>query len=319
MSSKRGGYENAPKVSSEIGQSASGVRHMHALILGFGFGIVTASVLAISTVALSLQFSVTNFPNFAHGEMMTVGAYTSYTTYNITHSAVVAALVALVAGAIVGVLINAIVISPFRKKNTATLTLFVLTIGIALIIQNGVLWIYGGSSLRLPIDPGTPHHILGMDLTTPELIIVGLAIVIMLAVHGLLKYTVFGRAQRAVAESPMLAEASGISSNRVITLTWILTGGLAGLAGFILALTTGSLTPGMGFSFLLVVFAAAILGGIGSPYGAMAGALAVGLAMEIGATYIPSDYKQVVAFAILIAVLLVRPQGMVPAKRLAAA
>jgi neutral amino acid transport system permease protein len=292
---------------------------MHALVLGFGFGIVTASVLAISTVALSLQFSVTNFANFAHGEMMTVGAYASLTTYQSTHNAILAGLAALVIGSLLGTLMNSVVIAPFRRRDTASLTLFVLTIGLSLILQNAVLWRYGGSSLRLAIEPGLPHKFAGIELTTVQMIIIGGGVLIMLGVHVLLKYTVFGRAQRAVAESPTLAESSGINSDRIISLTWLLTGGLAGLSGFILALTTGSLTPGMGFSFLLVVFAAAILGGIGHPYGAMAGALAVGLAMEISATYIPSDYKTVVAFVILILVLLVRPQGLVPSKRLAAA
>ncbi|UQX88962.1 branched-chain amino acid ABC transporter permease [Jatrophihabitans telluris] len=292
---------------------------MHALILGIGFGIVTAAVLAISTVALSLQFSVTNFPNFSHGEFMTIGAYSSYSAYQATHSAIVACVVAMAVGAILGVGVNMLLLAPFGRKNTASLTLFVVTIGLSLILQNAVLWRYGGSSLRLQIEPGLPHHILGFELTTAQLIIIGGAVLSMAGVHVLLKYTVFGRAQRAVAESPMLAEASGIKSGRVINLTWLLTGALTGLAGFVLALTTGSLTPVMGFSFLLVVFASAILGGIGHPYGSMAGAVAVGLAMEVSATYIPSDYKTVVAFVILIAVLLVRPQGLVPSKRLAAA
>ena len=292
---------------------------MHALILGIGFGLVTASVLAISTVALSLQFSVTNFPNFAHGEIMTVGAYTSYSMYQATNSAILAGLVAVFSGALLGFLMNTVVIARFRRKNAANLSLFVVTIGLALIIQNTVLWIYGGSALRLPIDPGLPHKILGFEFTNVELMIIAGALLIMVGVHVLLRYTVFGRAQRAVAENPTLAEASGINSGRIINLTWLLTGSLTGLAGFVLAITTGSLTPGMGFSFLLVVFASAILGGIGQPYGAMAGALIVGVAMEVSATYIPSDYKQVVAFVILIGVLLFRPQGIIPAKRLAAA
>jgi branched-subunit amino acid ABC-type transport system permease component len=292
---------------------------MHALVLGIGFGLVTAAVLAISTVALSLQFSVTNFPNFSHGELMTVGAYASLTTYRATHSPVLAGVAAVVVGALLGALINRVVIAPFRRRNTAGLTLFVLTIGLSLILQNAVLWRYGGQTLRLPIEGGPPHHIAGFLLTTEQLLIISGAVVIMLGVHLVLKYTVFGRAQRAVAESTMLAEASGINSGRIINQTWLLTGGLAGLAGFVLALTTGALTPGMGFSFLLVVFAAAILVGIGQPYGAMAGAVAVGLAMEVSATYIRSDYKTVVAFVILIVALLFRPQGLVPAKRMAAA
>lgn len=292
---------------------------MNALLLGVGFGLATAAVLAISTVALSLQFSVTNFPNFAHGEMMTVGAYAAYSTYLAWGNVVLSGVASIVAGALLGVLMNLTVIAPFRKRNAAPLTLFVLTIGIALIVQNVVLFHYGGQTVTLQVNGGAPHHILGLELTTEQLIIIGVAIVVMLGVHGMLKYTAFGRAQRAVAESPTLAESSGISSRRIINLTWMITGSLAGLAGYALALDTGGLTPSMGFDFLLVVFAAAILGGIGQPYGAMLGAVVVGLAMEISASYIPSDYKQVVAFAILIVALLVRPQGLIPAKSLAVA
>jgi branched-subunit amino acid ABC-type transport system permease component len=137
-------------------------------------------------------------------------------------------------------------------------------------------------------------------------------------VHLLLRYTYFGRAQRAVAENLALARASGINAARVINRTWLLTGSLAGLAGYVLGISTGGLYPAMGFQFLLVVFAAAILGGIGQPYGAMAGALVVGVTMEVSALYISSDYKTVIAFGLLIAALLVRPQGLVAARRAAA-
>lgn len=292
---------------------------MHAFTLGIGFGLVTAAVLAISAVGLSLQFSVTNFPNFAHGELMTIGAYASLTTYRATHNAALACVASILAGALVGALMNRLVFVPFRRRNTVGLTLFVLTIGISLVLQNSVLWLYGSKTVRLPIGGGTPHHLGVFLLTTSQLMVIAGAIVIMLGVHLLLKYTLFGKAQRAVAESPTLAEASGVSSLRVVNRTWFLTGGLAGLSGFILALTTGSLTPTMGFSFLLIVFAAAILGGIGQPYGAMAGAVVVGLAMEVGAVYIRADYKTAVAFALLIVALLMRPQGLIPAKKMAAA
>lgn len=292
---------------------------MNALLLGAGFGLATAAVLAIATVALSLQFGVTNFPNFAHGEMLTVGAYAAYSTYRAWGNVVLSGVASIVAGALLGVLMNLAVIAPFRRRNAAPLTLFVLTIGISLIVQNAVLFTYGGQTATLQINGGAPHHILGLALTTEQLIIIGIAIVVMLGVHGMLKYTWFGRAQRAVAENPTLAESSGISSRRIINLTWAITGSLAGLAGYVLALDAGGLTPTMGFNFLLVVFAAAILGGIGQPYGAMLGAVVVGLAMEISASYIPSDYKEVVAFAILIVALLLRPQGLIPAKGLAVA
>lgn len=291
---------------------------MNTFFLGIGFGLVTASVLAISTVALSLQFGVTRVPNFAHGEIMTVGAYAALSTDRATHNAILAAVAAVAAGAVLGVGTNKLLFGPFRNRNVARLTLFVLTIAASLIIQNVVLLAYGGSTRSLPLGGGPPHRVGPFLFTSQQELIIGLAVVIMLGVHLLLRYTYFGRAQRAVAENLALARASGINAARVINRTWLLTGSLAGLAGYVLGISTGGLYPAMGFQFLLVVFAAAILGGIGQPYGAMAGALVVGVTMEVSALYISSDYKTVIAFGLLIAALLVRPQGLVAARRAAA-
>jgi neutral amino acid transport system permease protein len=291
---------------------------MNTLLLGLGFGLVTAAVLAISTVALSLQFGVTRVPNFAHGELMTVGAYAAYSTIRAAHNTLLGAVAAIAVGAILGAAINKLLFGPFRNRQVARLTLFVLTIAASLIIQNAVLLYYNGSTLSLPLSGGTPHKVGPFLFTTQQELIIAVAVVIMLGVHALLRYTYFGRAQRAVAENLSLARASGVNAARVINRTWLLTGALAGLSGFILAVTTGGLYPAMGFQFLLVVFAAAILGGIGQPYGAMAGALVVGVTMEVSALYISSDYKTVVAFGLLILALLFRPQGLVAPRRAAA-
>ena len=291
---------------------------MSTLFLGLGFGLVSASVLAISTVALSLQFGVTRVPNFAHGEIMTVGAYAALSTLQATHSAVLAAIAAIAAGAALGAALNKFLFGPFQNRHAARLTLFVLTIAASLIVQNVVLLYYGGATQPVPLGGGTPHRLGPFLFTTQQELIIVLAVAIMLGVHLLLKYTYFGRAQRAVAENLALARASGVNAAGVISRTWLLTGALAGLSGFVLGITTGGLYPAMGFQFLLVVFAAAILGGIGQPYGAMAGALVVGVTMEVSALYITSDYKTVVAFALLILALLFRPQGLVSAPRPAA-
>ena len=133
----------------------------------------------------------------------------------------------------------------------------------------------------------------------------------MAAVHVMLKYTKFGKAQRAVADNKDLARVTGITVGRVVTITWLITGAMAGLAGFILGMTVGAITPTLGFNFLLTVFAAVIIGGLGKPYGAMAGALIIGLVTEVSALYIDPDYTTVLAFAILLLALAFRPQGLV--------
>jgi branched-subunit amino acid ABC-type transport system permease component len=137
----------------------------------------------------------------------------------------------------------------------------------------------------------------------------------MLLVHLVLRYTKFGKAQRAVADSRELARVTGIDAARVVRITWLWAGAMGGLAGFVLGVSVGSLTPTLGNTFLLVIFSAAIVGGISKPYGSMIGALVIGMSMEISALYIPADYKPVVAFAFLIVTLLLRPNGLFPTLR----
>jgi branched-subunit amino acid ABC-type transport system permease component len=283
---------------------------LHDLFLAIGFGLVTASILALSTVGLSLQFSVTNLPNFAHGEIMTAGAYAALVTQQATNNALLAGLVAGAAGGALALLLNAAVLQPFVRRRARRLVLFILTIASGLILQNVILLVFGGSSIAYSL-PSSPSHQVGPFLLTERSgEIIAAALLVMLAVHLVLRYTPFGKSQRAVADSRELARVSGIDANRVIRLTWLMAGAMAGLAGFVLAISIGSLTPTLGYSFLLVIFAAAIVGGIGKPYGAMLGALIIGMAMEVSALYIPADYKPVVAFAFLIVTLLLRPNGL---------
>jgi branched-subunit amino acid ABC-type transport system permease component len=159
------------------------------------------------------------------------------------------------------------------------------------------------------------HHVGPMILTGRQLAIIAIAVVAMISVHVMLRYTKFGKAQRAVADNKELARVAGINVGRVVTITWLIAGSMAGLAGFILGMTVGAITPTLGFDFLLTVFAAVIIGGLGKPYGAMAGALIIGLVTEVSALYIDDDYTTVLAFAILLLALAFRPQGLVATVR----
>jgi branched-subunit amino acid ABC-type transport system permease component len=285
-------------------------RHLHDLFLAIGFGLVTASILALSTVGLSLQFSVANLPNFAHGEFMTVGAYAALVVQDATGNPLLAGLAACVASAVMALLLNSALLQPFVRRNSKRLVLFILTIAAGLIIQNCILIVFGGASIAYSL-PQSPTRQLGpFVFTDRSLEIIAAALVVMLLVHLVLRYTKFGKAQRAVADSRELARVTGIPAARIVAVTWGMAGAMAGLAGFVLAISIGSLTPTLGYTFLLVIFAAAIVGGIGKPYGAMLGALIIGMAMEISALYIPADYKPVVAFAFLILTLLLRPSGL---------
>jgi branched-chain amino acid transport system permease protein/neutral amino acid transport system permease protein len=153
-----------------------------------------------------------------------------------------------------------------------------------------------------------------MILTTVQIIIIAISIVVMAGVYALLRYTKLGKAMRATAANRMLARNCGIRASRVIAITWALTGALCGLAGIVFAIDVQSFDPTSTDIFLILILAAVFLGGPGNAYGAMLGALVIGLATEVSAAYIQSDYKYVVAFVILLAMLAVRPTGLLGTK-----
>jgi len=283
---------------------------MNDLFLAIGFGLVTASIVALSTVALSLQYGVTNIPNFAHGELLTIGAYGALVTQNLTGNVILAAVVAAALGGGVGWLMNWGLIQPFIRAGAKNLVLFIVTIAVSLVLQNIIVFIFSGADVAYTLAPSSPHNVGPFLFTGRDLMTMGGAVLIMVLLHLLLRYTKFGKAQRAVADNRDLAGVSGINAPRIIELTWLLAGVIAGLAGFVLAVNAGSFGPTTGAQYLIVTFAAAVVGGIGKVYGAVVGAFIVGVAMEVSALYLAADYKLVVAFALLILTLLVRPSGL---------
>lgn len=285
------------------------------ILLGVGFGLVTAAIIALSTVALSLQYSVTNIPNFAHGELMTIGAYAALVAQRGTHFIPLQALAAALAGGFFAWAMNFFILEPFTRRGARNLVLFILTLAVSLILQNGVLFVFGGNDIGYNLPSSSPMDIGPFIFTGQDLAIIGSAVAIMLAVHLMLRRTKLGKAQRAIADSRELARVTGIDADRVVRLTWLIDGLIAGFAGFTLGASVGSLSPTVGNAFLLVIFAAAIVGGVGRIYGAMAGALLIGLAMEVSALYLAADYKVVAAFVLLIITLLLRPEGLFVTKR----
>lgn len=283
---------------------------MTVLLHGIGFGLVTASIVALASVAFSLQFSVTTTPNFAHGELLTVGAYGALIGQLFTHNLLVEIVAAMVAGATVASVMNFAILQPFLRAGAKRLTIFLVTVAIGLVIQNGILIAFGGAPAAYQL-PAFRLNSVGPFLWTnlDESIMVG-TVLVLLALHVLLQYTKFGKSLRAVSDNPQLARVTGINTPRVIQLTWAIDGTIAGFAGFVLAAYVGAITPTIGFSFLVVVFAASVIGGLGRPYGTLVGALLIGIGMEVSTSYIPANYKTSVAFALLILTLLVRPSGI---------
>jgi branched-subunit amino acid ABC-type transport system permease component len=244
---------------------------------------------------------------------MTVGAYAGYVVAQHTSNLVPQALAAVAAGALLGWILNCGLLRRFTRRGASKLVLFVLTVATALIVQNLLQIGFGGSYVNYRYTLGAAHHVGPFLWTTLNIVTMVVAAVILVSLHLMISRTRFGKAQRAVADDPMLARTSGIAAERIISLTWVLDGGIAGLAGMFLALQVGSFTPTLGFSYLLVIFSAAIVGGIGRMYGAMLGSLIIGIVMEVSAIYINPSYKETMAFLILVVVLLFRPQGILPA------
>ena len=286
---------------------------MQLFWLSVGFGCVTASVLAIAAVGLSLQFGITNYVNFAYGDFMALGGYFSYVVNNqVFHVDIwIALVVGSLAMGVFAVIVNGLILGPFARRFSSSHYVLIVTFGLSLIMLNAAYSIWG-AQVRFYKMPITSALSVGpLRFTRNQLVVIVIAVGLMLAVHTMLKATRLGKSMRAVADNTTLAMTSGIDTKRITTITWFLSGTLAGIAGTVLGISEGNLTPASGELFLFVIFAAVILGGIGSIYGAMGGAILIGLATEISAAFINPAYKLDIAFVLLILTLLIRPSGLI--------
>jgi branched-subunit amino acid ABC-type transport system permease component len=280
------------------------------LIPAVGFGLITASILAIAAVGFTLQFSVTNILNLAYGDIMTACAFAAYIANHAGVNIWVCLIVAALFGALFSMLLNRFVYFGFVRRGTKLFGMIIVTIAMSLIIQNLLLAIFRPTFFSYQASQGPSYHLGSMVFTASQLAIMGIAVVAMLCVHLLLTQTKLGKAMRATATNPALARSCGIATDQVIDVAWLVSGAMCGVAGVALVLNTATFSEGTGAGFLVPIIAAAVLGGIGQPYGAMLGAVTIGLAGEMSAALISPSYKDVAAFAILIVVLLVRPQGI---------
>jgi len=281
------------------------------LFNAIGFGLVTASILALCAVGLTLQFGVTNYINFAIGSLLTFGAYFAWIVNS--HLGMNIWLSMLVGGLLTGVLavaLNVGIMQQFVRRGYPTIFMLIVMFGLSLILQNVTLAIWGGDFKTYVTPADHQYHIGPLLLTGSQLLIILIAILAMVGVYVLLTYTKVGKAMRAMSDNPTLARNCGINTTLVTNFTWLLSGFLAGVAGVVLAVNITSFQPAFGNDFQFVIFAAVVVGGIGRPYGAMVGALLIGLVTEVSAVFVNSSYKNDMAFAILVLMLLLRPQGI---------
>ncbi len=271
-------------------------------------GIITGSILVLGAIGLTLTYGILRFANFAHGDLMTLGAYAALTLAGMNLPLGAAFVLAMAFTAVTGIILDMILYKQLRRKGS--IVLLISSIGAALFLRNLILIIWGPRMRYYSPDIQIAYMMpFGIRIKPDQILIIAIASALIILVHIFLKRTRMGKAMRAAADNADLAQIAGIDTDKVVMWTWGIGCALAAAAGILLGMEV-QLRPGMGWDILLPVFAAAILGGIGKPYGAMAGGMIIGLSQEISTAFISTAYKPVISFAVLILVLLIRPSGI---------
>ncbi|MBD2463252.1 branched-chain amino acid ABC transporter permease [Oscillatoria sp. FACHB-1407] len=272
-------------------------------------GVAVGSILALSAVGLTLTYGILRLANFAHGDFMTLGAFLTLMVngfgINIWLSVAIGAILTIG----VALLTEKLIWLPMRDRRASPTTLIIISIGLALFLRNGIILIWGADNQKYNLPVLSAIDVFGIRISQSRLIVVLLALVVILGLHFLLQNTKIGKAMRAVADNVDLARVSGINVERIVIWTWVLAAGLTAVGGGMYGLIT-AVRPNMGWFLILPMFASVILGGIGNPYGAIAGAFVIGMTQELSTYLMPSEYKLGVALVLMVLVLLIRPQGL---------
>ena len=291
-------------------------------------GFFLGGIIALGAIGLSLIFGILNFANIAHGDFMITGAYVAFFfidsllpllgiegqglgPFTFGYPLLIALPFGATAGALVAIATDRLIYQRLRLRGANAAMLAMTSLGLAIAIRGLIQIIWGTQVLSFPRESRQVFH-LPLDVRIPpdNVFIAVVAIILVISVYLLLTRTKMGKAMRATADNPDLALVSGINTQRVIWTTWAIGAGLAAIAGVLLAVFQAQLLPIMGWKFLIPLFAAVILGGIGNPYGALVGALTIGITMEVSTQWISPGYKPAIAFAIMIVMLLARPRGL---------
>ncbi len=277
------------------------------------YGIVLGSIITLGAIGVSLIFGILRFAHFAHGDMMTAGAYLALVGVGMLHWPMTVVFpLALVGCALVGLCIDRLIYRPLRKASP--IIMLISSVGTALMLRSLVQFIFGPDNQIYESGIDFPHTFWGLRIKPDQITIVGGAIALVVLLHLFLHRTKMGKAMRATSDNLDLAKVCGINTERVIFWTWIIAAAMAAAGGIFLGIDT-RLNPLMGWRILLPVFAASILGGIGSIYGAILGGLLIGIVQEVSTLFISPAYKPAVSFAIMVVMLVVRPTGLVKGRQ----
>ena len=292
-----------------------------------GNGLLLGIIISVASVALSLLYGVTRIVNFAHGEIIALGAIaTLFLSSPIDYrflfldrfaplglNFVISCLLAVLICGLFGGLLELLLFRPLRKSNVGNIAVLVVTIGLSIFIRHLYLLFATGRVQNFPLELQRRQTYLFFDMTPRNLKVLIIGIFVMVLIGLLLTYTKLGKAMRAVRDSEELSSVSGINSDNIILITWISSSMLAGLAGVFQAIIN-DVRWNMGFLILLLIFAGTVLGGIGTSFGAMVGGFIIGILVQlsVGLSFMEghTEAKNAVALGIMIVILLFRPQGI---------
>ena len=273
-------------------------------------GLIAAGYFSLGAVGLTLVFGTLRIINFAHGDLLTLGAYLTFGLNAMGAPFWPAAAVAIALTALIALSLDYVIWAPLRRARTSTLQAMLAAIGLAMVIRFTVQFFAGSQVRGVGQDVLSSINIGPLHLGSLQALVLVVGVVASTLVGLGLAFTRLGKQIRALSDNMALAEVAGIDTARAIRVVWIVAGGLAALAGILFAAAVGSVNPNFGFFTLLSLFTAAVLGGIGNAYGALVGGLVIGLAQEWSTLFVNPRWKPVVGFAILIVVLLVLPRGI---------
>jgi branched-subunit amino acid ABC-type transport system permease component len=306
-------------VTFPIGEGTIGTGlAVRALQLAVG-GLVFSLLLAMAALGLSMVFGTTGLTNFAHGELITFGAIIALfvdllpgdiTVGGMNITMVTAIAVAMVIATLFGWTQDKVLWKPLRRRGTGLIAAMIVSIGLSIFLRNVYQYLAGAANHNFSQWTSPSPWKLGPVLITPKDVgVIIFATAILVAVTLAIQKTRLGKATRAVSDNPALAASSGINVDRVISVVWSVGAGLAGLSGVLLGMTQG-FDYQIGFKLLLLVFAAVILGGLGTVWGALLGSFIIGIFIEVSTLFVPAELKFVGALLVLILALLFRPQGL---------
>ncbi len=291
-------------------------------------GVFLGAIIALGAIGLTLIYGILNFANIAYGDYMTLGAYAALFIvgsvlprmgiegsglgpFTFGYPMLIALPIGVAAVAVMAIALDVAVYRRLRNRGVNAVVLAMASLGVAIALRGLVQIIWSGDTQHYPRESKPVYH-LPMEVRVPPdaIFIAVITIVLVVSVYVVLNRTKMGKAMRATADNPDLALVSGIDTRRVIWWTWAMGAVLAATAGVLLAVFQAQLLPIMGWRFLIPLFAAVILGGIGNPWGALVAAFVIGISSEVSTQWINPSYKPAVAFAIMIGVLLLRPRGI---------